>query len=88
MNDLRILPPWLDKGAAALAGAVPPAQTLAGALPGYTQAQSLMPLQRLQRVQQSGLADCGGAGDPIYLAWRQFLRGHGPSVLVIDATSL
>ena len=43
-------------------------------------------LQRLQRVQESGLAECGGAGEPIYLAWRQFLRGHGPSVLVIDAT--
>ena len=40
----------------------------------------------LQRVQASGLAECGGAGEPIYLAWRQFLRGRGPSVLVIDAT--
>ena len=29
-----------------------------------------------------------GAGEPIYLAWRQFLRGRGPSVLVIDATGL
>ena len=65
---------------------MPPAQTLAGALPGLAQAQSLTPLQRLQRVQESGLAECGGAGEPIYLAWRQFLRGHGPSVLVIDAT--
>ncbi|MCK7577579.1 MAG: hypothetical protein MZV65_18420 [Chromatiales bacterium] len=59
-----------------------------GALPGLAQAQSLTPLQRLQRLQQSGLAECGGAGEPIYLAWRQFLRGHGPSVLVIDATGL
>ena len=46
----------------------------------------MTPLQRLQRVQQSGLAECGGAGEPIHLAWRQFLRGRGPSVLVIDAT--
>ena len=37
-------------------------------------------------MQESGLAECGGAGEPIYLAWRQFLRGRGPSVLVIDAT--
>ena len=28
------------------------------------------------------------AGEPIHLAWRRFLRGHGPSVLVIDATGL
>jgi NADPH-dependent glutamate synthase beta subunit-like oxidoreductase/ferredoxin len=88
MSDLQVLPTWLDADAVALAGAVPPAQNLAGALPGYTQAQSLTPLQRLQRVQQSGLAECGAAGEPIYLAWRQFLRGHGPSVLVIDATGL
>jgi NADH-quinone oxidoreductase subunit F len=86
MSDLRILPTWLDASAAALAGAMPPAQTLTGALPGLTQAQSLTPLQRLQRVQESGLAECGGAGEPIYLAWRQFIRGHGPSVLKIDAT--
>ncbi len=39
-------------------------------------------------MQESGLAECGAAGEPIHLAWRQFLRGHGPSVLVIDATSL
>jgi NADPH-dependent glutamate synthase beta subunit-like oxidoreductase/ferredoxin len=88
MSELRILPPWLDAGAAALAGAAPPAQTLAGALPGYTQAQPLLPMQRLQRVRQSGLAECGAAGEPIALAWRQFLRGRGPSVLVIDATGL
>jgi NADH-quinone oxidoreductase subunit F len=86
MSDLRMLPTWLDAGAATLAGAVPPAQTLAGALPGLAKAQSLTPAQRLQRVQKSGLAECGGAGEPLYLAWRQFLRGRGPSVLVIDAT--
>jgi NADH-quinone oxidoreductase subunit F len=86
MSDLPMLPAWLDAGAATLAGAVPPADTLAGALPGLAQAQSLTPAQRLQRVQESGLAECGGAGEPLYLAWRQFMRGRGPSVLVIDAT--
>ena len=67
---------------------MPPAPTLAGALPGLDRAQSLTPLQRLQRVQESALTECGGAGEPIHLAWRQFLRGRGPSVLVIDATQL
>ncbi len=88
MSDLRMLPAWLDASAAALAGAAPPAQTLAGALPGLAVAQSLTPLERLRRVQEAGLVECGGAGEPIYLAWRQFLRGHGASVLVIDATDL
>ena len=88
MSDLKMLPAWLDVNAAALAGGVAPAQTLDDALPGYTQVQSLTPMQRLQRLQRSNLAECGGAGEPIYLAWRQFLRGRGPSVLVIDATSL
>ena len=87
MSELQLLPAWLDADAAALSGAVPPAPTLAGALPGLAKAQSLAPLQRLQRVQQAGLAECGPAGEPIHLAWRHFLRGHGPSVLVIDATS-
>jgi NADPH-dependent glutamate synthase beta subunit-like oxidoreductase/formate hydrogenlyase subunit 6/NADH:ubiquinone oxidoreductase subunit I len=80
-----MLPAWLDADAAALAGAVPPASTLEGALPGLAQARTLTPLQRLRRVQESGLAECGAAGEPIFLAWRQFLRGRGPSVLVIDA---
>jgi NADH-quinone oxidoreductase subunit F len=87
MSELQLLPAWLDADAAALSGAVAPAATLAAALPGLAKAQSLTPLQRLQRVQQSVLAECGAAGDPIHLAWRQFVRGHGPSVLVIDATS-
>ena len=78
MSDVLTLPVWLD--------AVPSALTLAHALPGYTRAQSLTPMQRLQRVQASGLAECGGAGEPIYLAWRSFLRGLGPATLVIDAT--
>ena len=43
MSELQMLPAWLDAGAAALAGAVPPAPTLAGALPGLAQAQSLTP---------------------------------------------
>jgi NADPH-dependent glutamate synthase beta subunit-like oxidoreductase/NADH:ubiquinone oxidoreductase subunit F (NADH-binding) len=88
MSDLQILPAWLDADAAALAGAVAPAPTLAGALPGLAQAQQLNPLQCLQRLQESGLTRCGFSGEPIYLAWRQFLRGHGGSTLVIDATSL
>ena len=61
MSDLQMLPTWLDAGATALAGAVPPAQTLAEALPGLSLAQSLTPLQRLQRVQESGLAECEAA---------------------------
>jgi NADPH-dependent glutamate synthase beta subunit-like oxidoreductase/ferredoxin len=88
MSELQSLPSWLDADAAALAGAAPPAPTLAGAMPGLARAQPLTPLQRLQRVQQSGLAECGGAGQPIHLAWREFLRGRGTSVLVIDATGL
>ena len=44
MSELQMLPAWLDAGAATLAGAVPPAPTLAGALPGLAQAQSLTPL--------------------------------------------
>ena len=48
----------------------------------------MAPLQRLQHVQQAGLAECGPAGEPVFVAWRQFLRGHGPSTLVIDATAL
>ena len=87
MGDLQMLPSWLDEGAATLAGSLPPAGTLARSLPGLDQAQSLTPLQRLQRVQASGLAECGSAGEPIHLAWRQFLRGQGTSVLVIDATA-
>jgi NADPH-dependent glutamate synthase beta subunit-like oxidoreductase/NADH:ubiquinone oxidoreductase subunit F (NADH-binding)/ferredoxin len=86
MSELQTLPAWLDSGAAALAGAEPPAQTLAGALPGLAQAQALSPMERLRRVQESGLAESGGAGEPVHLAWRRFLRGHGPSALVIDAT--
>ncbi len=83
-----MLPTWLDADAAALRGAEPPAETLTGALPGLAQAQALTPMQRLQRVQESGLAECGAAGEPVALTWRRFLRGHGASVLVIDATSL
>jgi len=89
MSELQqaMLPNWLDADAAALSGAVAPAATLAAALPGLACAQSLTPMQRLQRVQQSGLAEWGAAGEPLYLAWRRFIRGHGPATLVIDATS-
>jgi NADPH-dependent glutamate synthase beta subunit-like oxidoreductase len=86
MSALQTLPAWLDSGAAALAGAEPPAQTVDDALPGLAQAQALSPMERLRRVEESGLAESGGAGEPIHLAWRRFLRGHGPSALVIDAT--
>jgi NADPH-dependent glutamate synthase beta subunit-like oxidoreductase/formate hydrogenlyase subunit 6/NADH:ubiquinone oxidoreductase subunit I len=86
MSDTQMLHGWLDAGAAALDGALPQAQTLEGFLPGLANAQLLTPLQRLQKVQESGLAECGGAGEPVYLAWRQFLRGYGPSTLIIDAT--
>ena len=88
MSDLELLPAWLDAGAATLAGAPAPAQTLSGALPGLDRAQGLTPYQRLQYLQASGLASCSGAGAPVSASWRQFLRGHGPSVLVIDATDL
>jgi len=83
----HLLPDWLDADAAALSGAIAPAATLAAALPGLTRAQAMTPLQRLQHVQAAGLAEWGAAGEPIHLAWRRFLRGHGPSTLVIDATS-
>ena len=86
MSEPQKVPAWLDAGAAALAGAAPPAPTLEGALPGLAQARSLAPIQRLQRLRDAGLTECGGAGEPVHLAWRQFLRGHGPSILVIDAT--
>ena len=66
---------------------MPPAATLAAALPGLSRAQALTPLQRLQLVQRSGLAESGAAGEPIHLAWRSFIRGHGPATLVIDAST-
>jgi NADPH-dependent glutamate synthase beta subunit-like oxidoreductase/ferredoxin len=89
MSELQLpmLPGWLDADATALSGAAPPAASLTDALPGLACAQSLTAMQRLQRVQESGLAEWGAAGEPIHLAWRRFLRGRGPSVLVIDATS-
>ena len=91
MSELQLptmLPAWLDGDAAALSGAAPPAATLAGAMPGLAKARSMTPLQRLQHVQQAGLGESAAAGEPIHLAWRRFLRAHGPSVLVIDATGL
>jgi NADPH-dependent glutamate synthase beta subunit-like oxidoreductase/ferredoxin len=86
MSELRMLPTWLESDAAVLAGSITHAPNLESALPGLTQARELTPLERLQRLQKSGLAESGAAGEPIYLAWRQFLRSRAPSVLVIDAT--
>ena len=86
MSDKLNLPSWLDRDASTLSGAIPPAQTLSDALPAFTKALSLTPSERLQVVIESGMAECGVSGEPVHLAWRQFLRGYGPSVLVIDAT--
>jgi hypothetical protein len=47
---------------------IPPAPTLAGALPGLTNAQALTPWQRRQRLQASSLVECEGAGEPVHLA--------------------
>jgi NADPH-dependent glutamate synthase beta subunit-like oxidoreductase len=54
-------------------------------LPGLARAQSMNPLQRLAVLREAGLVECGVAGEPLYPFWRQFLRGHGPSELMIDA---
>ena len=86
MIEVQQLPAWLNAGAASLAGAAPPAETLAGSLPGLDRAQAMTPVQRLQLLQASGLAEWSGSGEPVHLAWRRFMRGHGPSTLVIDAT--
>lgn len=88
MTEITKLPAWLDADADALAKGVPSASTVAGALPGLSRAQSMTPLQRLQRMQESGLAECGFAGDPLYHAWRRHVRGQGDPVLVVDATGL
>ncbi|MBP0464199.1 FAD-dependent oxidoreductase [Roseomonas sp. PWR1] len=87
MSDLPSLPAWLAAGDAGLSGAAPPAPTLDAALPGYAHARALSPLQRLQVLQGASLAECGGGGEPVHLEWRRFLRGHGPSTLVVDATA-
>ncbi len=88
MSEIDQLPKWLDIDATILAGEINTAETLANMLPGLEKARLLTPMQRLQRIQESGLAECGGSGGPVHLAWRHFLRGNGPSILVIDATSL
>jgi len=92
MSEHKHLPEWLDAGAAALAGAVPPAPTFDRALPGLARAQTMNPLQRLARLRDSGLAEGGFAGELLYQSWRQFLRGHGRShlapTLVVDAAGL
>ncbi|NWG31874.1 MAG: FAD-dependent oxidoreductase [Rhodocyclaceae bacterium] len=88
MSEFLALPAWLDAEAAALAGAVPPAPTFPAALPGLAAAQGMNPLQRLQHVQAAGLTECGFSGEPLYQAWRRFLRGRGSAALVVDATAL
>lgn len=84
MSDDARFPAWLDADAATLGG-VSPRLSFAKSLPGLAAAQALNPLQRLQRLQEAGLAEAGFAGEPLYHAWRRFLRGYGPSALVIDA---
>ena len=88
MSDLQMLPAWLDAARPLWRAPCRRRRPSPARCRASHRAQSLTPMQRLQRVQESGLAECGGAGEPIHLAWRQFLRGHGPSVLVIDATGL
>jgi NADPH-dependent glutamate synthase beta subunit-like oxidoreductase/formate hydrogenlyase subunit 6/NADH:ubiquinone oxidoreductase subunit I len=79
MNTPDMLPAWLDAGAA-----VPPEPTF----PGFDCARGMNPLLRLALLQASGLVECGFGGEPLYHAWRRFLRGHGASVLVVDAAGL
>ncbi|MBK1641194.1 hypothetical protein CKO12_04755 [Chromatium okenii] len=79
------LPTWL---AAASTAAVAPLTTLAAVLPGFTAAQQLSPLQRVQRVQDAGLLDCGGSGNPLAPHWQQVGRSRAAVQLVIDATDL
>ncbi len=80
------LPTWL---AAASTAAVAPLTTLAATLPGFTAAQQLSPLQRVQRLQDAGLLDCGGSGNPLAPHWQQIVRSQAAAVqLVIDATDL
>ena len=88
MSAVQTLPGWLDQDAAALAGPVPPGRTLAGALPGLAQARELTPLQRLQRAQDSGLAESSGSGEPTLCGLAPVSARRLPTVLVIDATGL
>ena len=80
MSELNALPGWLGS-------AVAPEPSFPQALPGLARVAPLNPLQRLALLQDAGLAECGFAGEPLYQSWRQFLRGHGPSRLVIDAAA-
>ena len=79
MDQPLPLPAWLA-APDALSGA--PTSLV---LPGLARALGMNPLQRLARLREAGLVECGFAGEPLYPFWRQFLRGHGPSELVIDA---
>ena len=82
MSGQLALPTWLNMGDAT------PAQTLGDALPGFERAQTLSPLQRVQHLQTAALAESHGSGQPVDHIWRNFLRGNGPSTIVIDATGL
>jgi NADPH-dependent glutamate synthase beta subunit-like oxidoreductase/NADH:ubiquinone oxidoreductase subunit F (NADH-binding)/formate hydrogenlyase subunit 6/NADH:ubiquinone oxidoreductase subunit I len=78
MTDTLKLPAWLEAGGA-LQGANP--------LPGLMRARALNPLQRLSVLRDKTPSECGFAGEPLYPAWRRFLRGSGPSFLVVDAAT-
>jgi NADPH-dependent glutamate synthase beta subunit-like oxidoreductase/NADH:ubiquinone oxidoreductase subunit F (NADH-binding)/formate hydrogenlyase subunit 6/NADH:ubiquinone oxidoreductase subunit I len=78
MNDNLPLPAWLEAGGA-LQGTDP--------MPGLMRARALNPLQRLALLRDKALSECGFAGEPLYPAWRRFLRGSGPSLLVVDAAT-
>lgn len=69
------LPAWLE-------GELP--LSLRG-VPGLARAQGMDALQRLAWVRECALLECGEGAEPLYPVWRRFLRGHGPSVLVVDA---
>ena len=88
MSNVQQLPEWLDVGATILAGDLQARRSIADVLPGLEKAQGLTAIQRLRIVQESGLSECGTSGEPVFSSWRQFLRGRGSSVLVIDATDL
>lgn len=74
MSEPLPLPDWLGAGVAA----VP-------TLPGLARAQGMNPLQRLALLRELGLVECGQAGEALSPVWRRFLRGYGPSELVVDA---
>lgn len=82
MSAQPTLPAWLTMGDAT------PAKTIGDAVPGLERAQTLSPLQRVQYLRTAALSESHGAGVPIDQIWRMFLRGNGPSTIIIDATGL